>query len=346
MKSSKIPSPIGLLVACILAACSGSSQPPPADASPDLADARGDTSLPDAASVVDSSAAEAPDLSVSDAASHVETGPVDTLGPLADAASLVDAAGSDAFQAQDSGIDTHAVDLTTADVLASEAGSEAQPAFACSSLGAVPSDVSQRLCFDFSDPSQSSSFSPEAGTWSVVGGSYQGIGPTDGQVTCPGGAFAGSAMTTSVLSVPSAANVRVHARMTSMTRPDKVLVLRAQPSGDRIELNFRSYYVDGQQLGGDFTISTLFACNQTLFVVPGAIPVPQYDFLPITVDVQLIGQRLTVAVDGKQIYDGTPTATGVDGGTSQLLSQPGRVGFGVFYDGQDTFDDLVVEVLK
>src|SRR5664279_1113297 len=154
MKSSKIPSPIGLLVACVLAACSGSSsQPPRADASPDLGDARGDTPLPDAASVADSSADEAPDLSVRDAASHAETGPVDTLGPLVDAAGQVDAAGSDASQAKDSGIDTRAVDLATADVLASEAGGEAQPAFACSSLGAVPSDVSQRLCFDFSDPS-------------------------------------------------------------------------------------------------------------------------------------------------------------------------------------------------
>jgi archaellum component FlaG (FlaF/FlaG flagellin family) len=81
-------------------------------------------------------------------------------------------------------------------------------------------------------------------------------------------------------------------------------------------------------------------------VLPGAIAVPQYDFKPVVVDVQLIGQQLTVVVDGKQVYDGTPTATGVDGGTSQLLSQPGRVGFGVFYDGQVTFDDLLVEVLK
>ena len=49
-------------------------------------------------------------------------------------------------------------------------------------------------------------------------------------------------MTTSVLSTLSATNVRLHARMTSMTRPDKVIVLRSQPSGNRIEVNFRSYF--------------------------------------------------------------------------------------------------------
>jgi hypothetical protein len=345
MKSSKIPSPMGLLVACVLAACgSSSSQPPPADASVDLKDARGgDTALPDLANapdVADSAAADVPDLSPGDVASQREVGPIDTLGPV------VDAAGPDTTQNADSSrvVDAQSVDMTAVDALASEAGGAST--FLCSSLGAFASDVSQRLCFDFSDPSQATDFTPEAGTWSVVGGSYHGIGPTNGQVTCPGGPFAGTAMTTSLLNAPTAANVRVHARMTSLTRPDKVLVLRAQPSGDRIELNFRSYYMDGQQYGGDFIISTLTACTQTLFVLPGAIPVPQYDNQAVAVDVQLIGQKLTVMVDGKSIYDGTPTATAVDGGASQLLSAPGRVGFGVFYDGEVAFDDLIVEVLK
>jgi hypothetical protein len=345
MKSSKIPSPIGLLVACLLAACGGSSSQPPADASSDLKDATGNP-LPDAANVADSLAAEVP---VSDAAPKVDAGPVDTLVPLVDAAGP-DAAGPDAAdtaQNADSRLDAQSVDLPTPDVLASDTGGEAQSAFACSSLGTVPSDVSQRLCFDFSNPSQSSSFSPEAGTWSVVGNSYRGIGPTDGQITCPGGAFAGTAMTTSVLNTLSAANVRVHARMTSITRPDKVLALRAQPSGDRIELNFRSYFaMDGQQYGGDLVISTLSACEQNILVLPDAVPVPQYSFKPVVVDVQLIGQKLTVVVDGNPIYDDTPTATSVDGGTHQLLSEPGRVGFGVFDDGEVVFDDLIVEVLK
>jgi hypothetical protein len=126
-----------------------------------------------------------------------------------------------------------------------------------------------------------------------------------------------------------------------------VLALRAQPSGDRIELNFRSYFaMDGQQYGGDLVISTLSACEQNILVLPDAVPVPQYSFKPVVVDVQLIGQKLTVVVDGNPIYDDTPTATSVDGGTHQLLSEPGRVGFGVFDDGEVVFDDLIVEVLK
>jgi hypothetical protein len=349
MKSSKIPSPIGLLVACLLVACGSSSSQPTVDASADAKDAANNP-LPDAAKVADSLVADVP---VGDAAPKVDAdaGPVDTLVPLVDVAgpdaARLDTAGLDAAQNSDGRIDAQSVDLTTTlDALAIDTASVAQSTFTCSSLGAVASDVSQRLCFDFSDSSQSSNFSPEAGTWSVTGGSYHGIGPTDGQVTCPGGPFAGTAMTTSVLSTPSVANVRVHAWMMSMTRPDKVLVLRAQPSGDRIELNFRSYYIDGQQYGGDFIISTLSACNQTLFDLPGAIPIPQYDYKPIEVDVQLVGQKLTVAVDGKQIYDDTPIATGLDGGTRQLLSAPGRVGFGVFYEGEVAFDDLVVEALK
>jgi hypothetical protein len=338
MKLSKIPSPIGLLAACLLAACGSSSQPPAADASPDLKDAAGEPSS-DVVNVVDSATADARDLAVSDAAPPIETSPIDTLRPVLDVAGVDTAEGSN--------LDAQAVDLPATDVLAAEAGGEASSEFACSSLGTEPADVSQRACYDFSNPSQSGSFTPEAGTWSVVAGSYRGIGPADGQITCPGGAYAGTAMTTAVLNTPSAANVRVHARMTSITRPDKVLVLRAQPSGDRIELNFRSYFaMDGRQQGGDLVISTLSACNQTILVLPDAVPVPQYSFKPVVVDVKLIGQKLTVVVDGNQIYDDAPMATSVDGGTQQLLSAPGRVGFGVFYDGEVTFDDLVVEVLK
>ena len=223
---------------------------------------------------------------------------------------------------------------------------EVQPAFACASLGPFQSNVSQRLCFDFSDPSQCNSFKPEAGSWSDVDGSYHGTGPTNGQITCPGGPFTGTAMTTSVLSTLSATNVRLHARMTSMTRPDKVIVLRSQPSGNRIEVNFRSYFdMNDKQYGGDVVISALYNCHQVFFVLPDAISIPQYDNQPIAVDVQLLGQRLTISLDGRQIYDDTPTATDLDSGTRQLPAESGSVGFGVFYDGEVAFDDLIVEVL-
>jgi hypothetical protein len=153
-------------------------------------------------------------------------------------------------------------------------------------------------------------------------------------------------MTTSVLSTLSATNVRLHARMTSMTRPDKVIVLRSQPSGNRIEVNFRSYFdMNDKQYGGDVVISALYNCHQVFFVLPDAISIPQYDNQPIAVDVQLLGQRLTISLDGRQIYDDTPTATDLDSGTRQLPAESGSVGFGVFYDGEVAFDDLIVEVL-
>ena len=98
-------------------------------------------------------------------------------------------------------------------------------------------------------------------------------------------------------------------------------------------------------IGGDVVISALYNCHQVFFVLPDAISIPQYDNQPIAVDVQLLGQRLTISLDGRQIYDDTPTATDLDSGTRQLPAESGSVGFGVFYDGEVAFDDLIVEVL-
>jgi len=257
--------------------------------------------------------------------------------------------------------DVSAADLPGAIDLAATDSAEAQPidaptspidgaapsAFVCGSLGAVASDVSQRLCYDFSDPAESNEFTSEAGTWSVMDGAYHVTGPINGQVTCPGDQFSGTAMTTSVLTTLRAADVRVHARMTSWTRPDKVLVLRSQPSGDRIELNFRSHFDNGNLPGGDdISISALIACRQVFFVLPNVIQLSQLNYQAIVVDVQLRGQRLTIAVDGNQLYDDIPIATDLDGGLWQLPTAPGSVGFGVFLDGESVFDDLIVEVLK
>jgi hypothetical protein len=279
-----------------------------------------------------------------------QDGPIsgdDTGGFTAAEVGIVDVSPMDSVIILDAAGVDNAGEGNPIEVAASEAGGETPASFACGSLGPVASDVSTRLCFDFSSPSDVGSFAPEAGTWSVVDGLYQAIGPQDGQITCPGGMFEGSGMTASVLTTLSAPDVRVHARMTSWTRPDKVLVLRSRPSGNRIELNFRSYYASGgTRMAGDVVVSALFDCNNITFVSAGTLNVPQYPSQPIEVDVQLRGQRLTIAVDGNQVYDDTPSTTDGDGGMWQLPSQPGSVGFGVFSDGQDAFDDLVVEVLK
>jgi hypothetical protein len=219
-------------------------------------------------------------------------------------------------------------EVGTLDTLVAEVGGEVQPAFACGSLGPLASDVSQRLCYDFGSASDISNFTNEAGTWSIEDGTYHGLGPQDGQI----------------LTTLSAADVRVHARMTSWTSPDKVLVLRSLASGSRIEVNFRSYW--GNQQAGDLVIQSLVDCQQFSYLAPDTIRVPQYPYQAVEVDVQLRGERLTIAMDGKQLYDDSPIATDGDGGTYGLPTNAGSVGFGVFWDGETVFDNLVVEVLK
>jgi hypothetical protein len=266
-----------------------------------------------------------------------------------DAGSLLDA--SDAKSAEAGGSPNDSPPLLDSAGSGSESGTldtsavEAAPAFACTELDpTLPSDVSKRLCFDFGGVDDASKFTPETGTWSVVDGAYHCVGPADGQITCPGGAFTGSGMTTSVLTGLAATDVRVHARLTSWTRPDKVLVLRSRPSGNRIEINFRSLY-DAHD-GGDLTISALVDCQDITFFSTTPISIPQYPYQSIAVDVELRGPRLRIAVNGAQVYDDVPQALGQDGGTWLLPTDPGSVGFGVFLDGEDVFDDFVVEVLK
>jgi hypothetical protein len=265
----------------------------------------------------------------------------DTPSPLVDSGND-DIARNDAPPTLD-GAATGGAEAGASDGVATEAGG-VQPAFACASLGPLASDVSQRLCYDFSSAGDSSSFTSEAGAWSVEDGTYHGAGPQDGQVTCPGGANAGSGMTTSVLATLSAADVRVHARMTTWSSPDKVLVLRSLASGSRIEVNFRSYW--GDQQAGDLVIQSLVGCKTSSYLAPDTIRVPQYPYQAVEVVVQLRGQRMTIAMDGKQLYDDSPIATDGDGGTCGLPAQAGSVGFGVFKEGEAVFDNLVVEVLK
>jgi hypothetical protein len=341
---------LGLLVFPFLGACGDSSTGGNANKDGSFAgrDAYGNPG-PDESDVL---LPTTPDVSNSDTASLAEAGPtdvgLDSVGGLDGPGRLLDTGNNDvrpseAPPALDSAAETGA-EGGTRDALVEQSGGEVQPAFACVSLGTLASDVSQRLCYDFSSASDSSNFTNEAGTWSVPDGTYHGVGPADGQITCPGGPHAGTGMTTSVLTTLSAADVRVHARMTSWNNPDKVLVLRSRASGDRIEINFRSYWANQQ--GGDVVVQSLVGCQEIIYVAPGTIPVPQYPYQAIEVDVRLRGQRLSIALDGKQVYDDSPTATDVDGGTHLLPTEAGSVGFGVFWDGEDVFDDLVVEVLK
>jgi hypothetical protein len=204
-------------------------------------------------------------------------------------------------------------------------------------LNTLDSGTVQRLCYDFSDSASAADFNPEAGTWVVSNGSYNASGPP-AQVTCSDG---GSGMTASVLSDLSAQDVRVHAKITSVVGPDVVLVLRSRPGGNRIELNFVANYIDqGEALGGALNISEMVDCVNATYLAgnasTGRVQIPHAIGQAIVIDVQLIGTRLTVAMDGNQVFDNTlPVSTAA-----------GSVGFAVFRNAQMQFDDFVVEVLK
>jgi hypothetical protein len=209
--------------------------------------------------------------------------------------------------------------------------------FSCSTPVPPDAGISQRLCNDFSNPASARDLVPEAGTWNVAGGIYTAIGPPD-QVTCPPGG--GTVMTASVLAGLSAQNVRVHAKMTSVVGVDKLLVLRSRPGGNRIEINFRANYVyNGTSSGGDLNVSDLVDCVDVGDYIqaggPNSILIPHEVGQAIVADVQLIGQQLTIAVDGKVVFDGS----------LPLSTTPGSVGFAVFRNSVVLYDDFLVDVL-
>jgi len=355
----------GLVLALAVAvqACggggSGGSSDAKTDASPSVKDAAADagvdsgtSSSRDTAFIVDgvsTDIAEGPtDTAKQDAPAGSDLGVVDVLGQDAGVASLDNARdvpnGSLIDMAVDQEIATldgsaeagpagGAFDAATVDM-----GDEVSASsFSCGSLETRDSGAIQQLCYDFSDPASAADFTPEAGTWVVSNGSYNASGPPV-QVTCSDG---GSGMTASVLSDLSAQDVRVHAKITSVMGPDMVLVLRSRPGGNRIELNFVANYIDqGEAQGGALNISEMVDCVNATYLAgnasTGRVEIPHAIGQAIVIDVQLIGTRLTVAMDGNQIFDNTlPVSTAA-----------GSVGFAVFRNAQMQFDDFLVEVLK
>jgi hypothetical protein len=195
-------------------------------------------------------------------------------------------------------------------------------------------DASSRSCFDFTAMSQASSWTPEGGAWSVVNGEYVGTGPAS-PLTCTGGD--GSVMTASLLGGFNAADVRLHVQMTSVDRADKVIVLRSQDSGDRIELNFVAHWNDnGTQAGGMLVVQQLVNCEESFLVPPDTVSVPHDVGDTLTVDLVLRGTQLTVKVGGSQVFDGALA----------IATNPGKVGLGVIFGGTVRFDDLWVEALN
>jgi hypothetical protein len=187
------------------------------------------------------------------------------------------------------------------------------------------------MCFDFTDTSQGSSWTSDGGAFTVVNTQYIATGPAD-QVTCTN---AGSLMTASLVDNFSAADVRLHVQMTSLDRPDKVIVLRSRDSGDRIELNFVAFWdYNGTQQGGVLVVQELVNCQQ-VSLAP-AVSVPHNIGDTITVDLDLRGTQLTVKVGGSQVFDSALT----------IPTDPGGVGVAVITGGSTVFDDFWVEALN
>jgi hypothetical protein len=205
--------------------------------------------------------------------------------------------------------------------------------FVCSDLGALASDASDRKCYDFSNSSDTTAFAADGGDWKPVDGAYFGHGP-EAVVTC---VDSDSKLTATTLTGFSAADVRVHAKLTSLSGVDKALVLRARDSGNRIEINFRANFVlDDATHGNDLVIQELINCEYKRYVNIGDVLIPHTAGQTIAVDVELSGQRVKVTVDGNVKYDSTlPVATAA-----------GSVGFALFLNSVAMFDDFVVETLK
>lgn len=201
--------------------------------------------------------------------------------------------------------------------------------------GAGPSI--ERTCVDFNDPTSVSGWQPDGGEWTFVNEGYVGAGPPLESVTC---GETGSLMTASLLPDVVATDLRVRAQLTSVQRVDKVIVLRARDSSNRVELNFRASFDDnGTPQGGDLVVQELVDCLRVERIAPGELPAAHEVGESIDVDISLRGQQLTVLVNG------APVLGGVQGVLPTLTSGPGGVGVGVIADGITRFDDLIVDVL-
>jgi hypothetical protein len=208
--------------------------------------------------------------------------------------------------------------------------------FSCQDLAASTdagaADAGAALCYDFSKD-DTVSFTPQGGTWAIVNGGYIGVGPA-AEVTCVG---SGSLMTATMLNNFSATDVRVRAKLTSLTRIDKVLILRERDPGNRIEVNFRATHVypDGSTVGGDLVIQELVGCQFTILLVPKTVLIPHDPLQTISVDVQLRGTHFHILVDGNVVFDNDVP----------VVTAAGSVGMAIITNTQALFDDFIVEKL-
>lgn len=192
--------------------------------------------------------------------------------------------------------------------------------FSCETMAEAEGLV---FCDDFND-GEAPFWGPEGGSWTVVEGRYQGLGPAEpDRSTC-----GASRMTASLRDGHALDDLAMHVELASMRRLDKTIVLRETDASNRIELNFR-----GDPLN-DLIVQELSGCDFVFHTTEGEVPVLHGD-APIDVDVELLGDRVRVAVDGEPVLDRAFPFT----------NRSGRVGVAVIDNARTTFDSVWVRRL-
>jgi len=179
---------------------------------------------------------------------------------------------------------------------------------------------------DFSS-GNAASWSPASTGWTVVAGQYQGVG-TDSS------ACAGLGLNQSLVRNLCARNVEVELDMTSVARVDKGVILRSTGPDNQIELNFRAARPDG--FPADLIVQEVSDCRRTLLTPEFSVLIPQHDVgQRIHIRIRLVGNQLTVWIDGTQVLDGS----------FPFVNGSGQLGLGVIDGGLATFDNVSVRVL-
>lgn len=194
--------------------------------------------------------------------------------------------------------------------------------FSCDDL-----DGSEEACLDWND-ADAPGLEVEGGRWEVRERMVVGYGPE----TLPGDCT-DSLMSHALVPDVTARDLRLRARLTSLTRVDKVLVLRSADPGNRVQLNFRALDDDGAY--GDLMVQEIRDCVFTVFTGEGEVPIPHAIGEPLEVVIDLVGSRLAVDVDGRNVFDReVPVAL-----------REGKIGFGVIDRSVTVFDDVVMTSL-
>lgn len=216
----------------------------------------------------------------------------------------------------DGGVDSGSDSGTPVDAGPPDVGP--QNAFNCNNY--VPLvDTATVGCADF-NTNIPAEWVPESGTWDNTNAMYIGMGP----LTPPGGVCNVGQINGTILTNSTAQDVYIRARLRSLGRPDKVIILRALDDDNRIELNFRGAFPSN--MGGDLIVQERVNCTLITHNDPAVDPndrilVPHAIGEFIDVEISLIGNALTVAVGGAPII--------TDRVFSNLTVRTGNVGVGV-----------------